>query len=328
MCISPYVLKNPPYAGVSVPCRNCIECKISRSDEWETRISNEWQSWDNGVFLTLTYDEEHIPKNYSLVKRDLQNFFKRLRYYLKKRKIKYFACGEYGTKKQRPHYHAILLGVSQEEHELTICPNGGYWVESGVLKDAWDKGIIHVGDITNDSIGYVTHYIDKKLTGKLAEENYIDKGRDPPFQLQSQGFGLEYAKKNEKQIKEHLFIPRKGQKKPVPLYYRKKLDLQYDPRFRLMAEKKQEEVLKEHAIRTGIDYTEKLHKLKKRMDALNSDQLNTIALGTTKLLQPEFQELYDIYKEINSSLYESKKQHYKNLKAKYNIGDLLYDSPF
>ncbi|MGL4388188.1 MAG: rolling circle replication-associated protein, partial [Brevinema sp.] len=309
MCISPYILKIPPYAGLSVPCRNCIECKISRSDEWETRIDNEWQTWEHGVFLTLTYDEIKIPKNYSLVKRDLQNFFKRLRYYLKKRKIKYFACGEYGKRKQRPHYHAILLGVSKEEHELRVCPKGGYWIEKGILKDSWDKGIIHVGDITSDSIGYVTHYIDKKLTGKLAEVNYMDKGRDPPFQLQSQGFGLDYAKKNEKQIKEHLFIPRKGQKKPVPLYYRTKLGIKDDPRIQQMAINKQEKILKEHAIRTGVDYSGEYHSLLKLMQSLSQRNKIDCMLGTMAEHDELFQRLYDINNKVRTSLYESKKQH-------------------
>lgn len=62
-----------------------------------------------GWFLTLTYDEKHVPRapgGLSLRFYDIQLFCKRLR--KAKYKLKYIIVGEYGTTTHRPHYHAIL----------------------------------------------------------------------------------------------------------------------------------------------------------------------------------------------------------------------------
>ena len=86
-------------------------CRIALSREWATRVLHESDYWDHSCFTTLTYNNEHLPKDGSLHKDELQKFFKRLRKYLGDRKMKYFACGEYGDEGHRPHYHAILFGI-------------------------------------------------------------------------------------------------------------------------------------------------------------------------------------------------------------------------
>ena len=76
------------------------------ADQWATRIELEAKEWDDVIFLTLTYDDEHIPygeiiKGYRSIqsqtvsKRDVQLFLKRLRKAYKK-PIKYFLAAEYG----------------------------------------------------------------------------------------------------------------------------------------------------------------------------------------------------------------------------------------
>ena len=50
-----------------------------------------------------------------LKKSDFQKFIKRLR---KDYDIKYFACGEYGDKTLRPHFHAILFGVNFSDDKI------------------------------------------------------------------------------------------------------------------------------------------------------------------------------------------------------------------
>ena len=74
------------------------------------RVVHESYYWDSCIFLTLTYDDDHLPPNGSLVKSDLQKFFKRLRKNSGK-KMAYFACGEYGEQTARCHYHVILFGL-------------------------------------------------------------------------------------------------------------------------------------------------------------------------------------------------------------------------
>ena len=110
------------------PCGCCLPCRINNARTKQHRIMLEAKSHTNSAFITLTYNDEHLPFTLdgltTLCKRDLQNYFKRLRRKLKY-EIRYFAVGEYGTKKsdittfegERPHYHAIVFGINQLDYE-------------------------------------------------------------------------------------------------------------------------------------------------------------------------------------------------------------------
>ena len=95
-CTSPFLLKLDDGNIIEVPCGNCLSCKISRTREWTIRMMNELKYHEYSVFITLTFNEEN--KKEQIEKRDLQLFFKRVRKNIGKRKIKYYACGEYGEK--------------------------------------------------------------------------------------------------------------------------------------------------------------------------------------------------------------------------------------
>ena len=97
-----------------VSCGNCYACWINHRRDWVARMLLENQSHKRSVFVTLTYSDQNLPSKGHIVKKDLQDFFKRLRYFLGEDKIKYFACGEYGEKRFRPHYHAIIWNVSAD----------------------------------------------------------------------------------------------------------------------------------------------------------------------------------------------------------------------
>jgi len=93
-----------------LPCGRCIGCRLERSRQWAVRMMHEASLHQDNCFITLTYDNEHLPKNASLVKRDFQLFMKRLRKAYPAVRIRFFHCGEYGEQYGRPHYHAILFG--------------------------------------------------------------------------------------------------------------------------------------------------------------------------------------------------------------------------
>lgn len=101
-----------------VPCGRCVNCRIAHSREWATRIIHEASMYDDTGFVTLTYDDEHLPEDGGLRKKDFQDFLKLLRYHLGDVKIKYYMCGEYGEKNHRPHYHAIMFGVGYNHRKL------------------------------------------------------------------------------------------------------------------------------------------------------------------------------------------------------------------
>ena len=73
------------YDVALIPCGRCMECRLEYSRQWANRQMLEAATSDNNWFLTLTYDDEHLPKNSqgypTLVKNDVKKFMKDLREY-------------------------------------------------------------------------------------------------------------------------------------------------------------------------------------------------------------------------------------------------------
>jgi hypothetical protein len=149
-----------------VPCRKCGECRNRRSKDWAFRLEHQVKVSDRVDFITLTYDTEHLRGSKNgfpvLVPRDVTLFLKKLRieivrntnkYYDKEPKpIKYYICGEYGEKRGRPHYHAIIYNL----------PND-YVKRVKLLQKAWEHGMVWIDKnmIGPGAINYVTGYVHK-----------------------------------------------------------------------------------------------------------------------------------------------------------------------
>jgi hypothetical protein len=196
----------------TVGCGRCAPCLRKKQIDWCFRLQKELNSSSSACFLTLTYDDKNIPISeggYSLLRSDFQKFMKRLRKHAnQKQKIKYYACGEYGDKTERPHYHAIVFNLPR--------PFDKY------IKKAWKLGHIHIGTVTEKSIMYTTKYALKGLKRKKPFE-YDEDGREPQFQLMSNGLGEVYAKEI---IRDYLITNgtklltvEGGHKKKLPRYY-------------------------------------------------------------------------------------------------------------
>ena len=108
---------------IVLPCGQCYACRIAKSREWAARCVLEAKMHDDNCFITLTYDDNHVPSDMSLVKMDFTNFIKRLRKNTGE-KIRYYACGEYGELYQRPHFHACLFGYKPKDLILWSVRNG------------------------------------------------------------------------------------------------------------------------------------------------------------------------------------------------------------
>ena len=108
------VFKRPMYGSIEpdhwLPCGKCLDCKLDYGRQWAIRCLHEKKMHERSCFITLTYDNNNLPNPPTVAKEELQKFFKRLRKKLVKEKIRYFACGEYGSQNFRPHYHAIIFG--------------------------------------------------------------------------------------------------------------------------------------------------------------------------------------------------------------------------
>lgn len=155
---------------------------------WSARIQLEAACHDHSAFFTLTYSNDFLPDPPQLSPKDLQLFLKRLRRRLEPRRIRFFACGEYGSKTLRPHYHGVLFGVeANNELEKIISAS---WVDSS---SGSSLGFIQVGPITPARAAYVAKYVCKDVS----EDEKIPEGWQKEFARMSNrpGIGAEYGKR-------------------------------------------------------------------------------------------------------------------------------------
>ena len=199
------------------PCGKCPACVRRRVSGWAFRLNKQSEQSNSAHFVTLTYNDEHIKKTKNgfetLVKKDLQDFFKRLRK-LTKQKISYYAVGEYGDTGERPHYHIILFNANPK-----------------IVENAWKLnditlGNVHFGDVGDASVGYTLKYISKDK--KIPQFNGDDRQKE--FALMSKGLGAGYLTENmvkwhtKGNIENKVYLPLKdGKKAAMPRYYKDKL---------------------------------------------------------------------------------------------------------
>lgn len=212
---------------MSVPCGQCVGCRLERSRVWAVRLMHEKRSHNRACFVTLTYDDDHLPllqgpgiyRRETLVMRDAQLFMKRLR---KKfgEGIKFYMCGEYGDETFRPHYHAILYSVAFDDmRRVGENKRGEGLFTSDQLSDLWPAGIHRVGEVTFDSCAYVARYVVKKITGDRADSHYA--GRLPEFTNMSRrpGIGKSYFEKYRSEILTHDSVVINGMEVTPPRFY-------------------------------------------------------------------------------------------------------------
>lgn len=143
------------------PCQKCIGCRIDRSRDWAIRAVHEASMHDTNCFLTLTYEDKHLPPDYSLDLTAYQQFLKRLRSHIGS-PIKFFGCGEYGDLEQRPHYHFLIFGWRPSDLKLHTEKNGVKTYTSEKLSGLWPYGFNTVGELTYQTAAYCARYVLKK----------------------------------------------------------------------------------------------------------------------------------------------------------------------
>lgn len=150
----------------------------------------------NNCFITLTYNEDHLPPGGSLHYPDWQALAKRWRN--KRGKFRFLMAGEYGEL-GRPHYHAAIFGEDFASDRYQHRPPGenGYPIfRSPSLEALWSRndqaiGFAEFGSLTTESAGYIARYCVKKVTGQKADAHY--EGRTPEFIQMSRKPGIGHA---------------------------------------------------------------------------------------------------------------------------------------
>ncbi len=223
--------------SLSLPCGQCVGCRLERSRQWAIRCMHEAQMHTQNCFITLTYDDAHLPSDRSLHYRDFQLFIKRLRKRYPGRRIRYYMAGEYGENFGRPHWHACIFGLDFDDKKLWKRTSANSLLyRSKDLELLWPFGYSSIGDVTFESAAYVARYIMKKVTGKNAFEHYqeIDPdtgeitNRTPEFTKMSlkPGIGYEWYKQYTSDVYPHDYVVVRGKKVKPPKYYDKKYKIE------------------------------------------------------------------------------------------------------
>lgn len=213
---------------VQIPCGQCIGCRLERSRQWAIRCVHEAQLHEKNCFITLTYDNAHLPALGSLDLGEFQRFMKRLRRRFGEA-IRFFHCGEYGSKFQRPHYHACIFNFDFPDKDLWQVRDGTRLYTSAILSDLWPFGFSTVGDVTFESAAYVARYVTKKVTGVLSEAHYTVLGdygeilghRRPEYITMSRrpGIGKQWLAQFSSDVYPDDFVLIDGKKVRPPKFY-------------------------------------------------------------------------------------------------------------
>nr|DAV64896.1 MAG TPA: Replication associated protein [Microviridae sp.] len=238
---------------IPIPCGQCVECRLQRSRQWADRCMLEMQYHRESYFITLTYDDDHLPKNEiidedsgeiisvsTLVKKDLSAFIKRVRRYQEYdgfyQPIRFYGCGEYGSETLRPHFHVILFGLHLPKDGFRLYRqnfNGDNLYNHDFLDRCWKNGYSVVGEVTWQSCAYVARYIMKKQLGKGASDFYSDRGISPEFTLMSRrpGIAREYYDEHKDELFTQDFVhvsTHQGSRRIYPpRYFEKLFDVDY-----------------------------------------------------------------------------------------------------
>lgn len=194
---------------LALPCGGCLGCRASRAREWAVRCALENTYHTSTCWATLTYEEKYKPP--TLSKRHLQGWLKRLRRSQTAR-IRFFASGEYGEKKGRPHYHAILFGLDAIRGRSAI-------------EQTWPFGQAQVDILTPAAISYVAGYTAKKLNYReRTPREQVDPStgevftHQPPFIQMSRRPGIGFQAKHEHWRSWKKTAIANGIEIPVPRY--------------------------------------------------------------------------------------------------------------
>lgn len=185
------------------------------------------------MFVTLTYDDEHMPLHNALVYRDWQLFAKRLRKAIGP--FRFFVAGEYSPDNLRPHFHALIFG--KHLPDMRKC-NSVYsscdLYNSALLERLWPYGFSTIGAVNYTTARYCAKYTLDKVTGDMAEDHYsrvnlatgevVSVPAEFSHMSLKPGLGYEWLRKFHPEVMVHDGVFENSKKKRLPRYFKDKLE--------------------------------------------------------------------------------------------------------
>lgn len=170
---SAFALSDSP--SFFVPCGRCPECQDMKRKQWSKRMLCQLFVTPSASFITLTYNDSHLPSDGKVSKSEIQRFIKRFRNVSRdygisiSKDFKYFIVPEYGSKFGRPHYHGILFDIDfintpAWRPYIALFKDGRPLYSSKLLEKIWSKGFVSFDECNAKTINYVTKYITKSLS--------------------------------------------------------------------------------------------------------------------------------------------------------------------
>lgn len=192
MCLSPITIpchgKDGYFRWQTVNCGKCLECLQKYSNEWAFRIIDECSLYDENAFITLTYNDDYLPADNSVSRREVQLFMKRFRKAVSPLRVRFFSCGEYGKKRLRPHYHIIIFNWFPTDCYFWQRDGSVDLFRSPFLEKIWTKGFSSVGKVTLQTARYCAKYMQK-----WQFDNLLKSDLTPPFVQMSNRPGIGYG---------------------------------------------------------------------------------------------------------------------------------------
>lgn len=232
---------------LELPCGQCRGCRLERTRQWALRLVHEASLHQANSFITLTYSDEHLPRDGSLDVDHFQRFMKRLRKARPGRRLRYYHCGEYGDENLRPHYHACLFNedFAGDRQLWKTTDHGPLWT-SPELESIWGMGYAVVGDLTWSSAAYVSRYVMKKRTRPGSSNPEVRRRQEEEFERYARadletgelyyvkpeystmsrrpGLGKGWYEKYKDEVFPDDFVVHDGKKQSVPQFYMRQLE--------------------------------------------------------------------------------------------------------
>lgn len=171
MCIAPNVLAN----GTITACHKCWQCIEQAVNDWVGRNIAESKTSIESHCVTLTYGRDDggrvdHARSAILTYSDVKNMLKKLRNH--GLPVRYFITGEYGSKKGRAHWHAVL-------HWKERVPE--FTRANRFMFPHWEHGHTNWKSATAPMIRYNCKYILKDYADGAGQTSLPRMSKKPPL---------------------------------------------------------------------------------------------------------------------------------------------------